>query len=255
MIDVLLAPLLARLLACPSTRSAALGLRAIARYLPLLGAACCADLQQIWPQRRSMVLVLGRSSPRMSFRSLFARLLRCSVRAGTSQPIPVGQVHSTKPAWRSSFGSAISPLCSSYSAPPTCLRPLGSAHSAQPTRLSHHDQVFWCCAVSCARPPCPTLDRSAPRSARVPDQGQFGTWSCWSSARATWCSAISPLGRSSIRSFRSGPAIIGRFDPQWLRSSTVRFLGCFAPSVVHSDVHAVVHATVHVVDTCSIGTA
>jgi len=132
-------------------------------------------------------MALGRSSPRMSFRPLFPRLLRCSVRAGTSQPIH--------------------------------LSPHDSVRLAQPTRLSPHDQLLWCCAVSCARPPCPTLDRSAPRSARVPGQGQFGTWSCWSSARATWC----------YRHFRrSGAQVFGRFALV-LRSSAALILSGFGP--------------------------
>jgi len=154
-----------------------------------------------------MVLALGSSHSRMCFRSVFVRLLQCSARAGVSQPTPVGKVHSTKPARRSSFGLAtsLSPLCLSYSAQPTRSAPL----------VLH-------CVLRSTAPLLEALEHSF--------RASLAFSRVWSSARATWHSVFLPLGRSTFGHFA---LVLARSGPQRLRSSTVRFLGYFVPAVVH----------------------
>jgi len=133
--------------------------------------------------------------------------------------------HSTKPARRSSFGSAtwLSPLCSSYSAQPTRSAPL----------VLH-------CVLRSTAPLLEALEHSF--------RASLAFSRVWSSARATWHSVFLPLGRSTFGHFA---LVLARSGPQRLRSSTVRFLGYFVPAVVHcalhTNVHAIVHAIVHAV--------
>ena len=154
----------------------------------------------------------------MCFRSLFVRLLRCSVRAGTSQPIPSGQVHSTKPARRSSFGSAtwLSPLCSSY--------------SAQPTRSA---LLVLRCVLRSTAPLLEALGRSVRASLA---RGRVGARFAPPGTR--------PFCRSGAQVFGHFALVLAHSGSQWLRSSTVRFLGYFVPAVVYCAVHTAVHAAV-----------
>ena len=170
-------------------------------------------------------MALGCSSPRMSFRSLFARLLRCSVHAGTSQPIPAGQVHSTKPARRSSFGSAtwLSALCSSCSVQPTWLRPLGSAHSAQPTRLSPLGSAHTISSSGAAL--CPALGRPVLRST-APLLEALGCPVRASLARGRVGARLAPPGARPFR--RSGAQVFGHFALV-LRLSVALILSGFGP--------------------------
>jgi hypothetical protein len=143
-----------------------------------------------------------------------------TVRAGASQPTPVGQRHCTKPARPSAFGSAtwLSPLCSSYSAQPTWLRPLSSAHMIS----------------SSGAAPCPALGRSVLRST-APLLEALGRPVRASLVLGRVGARFAPPGArplTRLQSLRSGPCPLLSCDHRPLRISAASVLGRSVPRLL-----------------------